>query len=70
MYRYIDEKNIIIQGKRILTQSMSLEDVTYIVFDQGNCGNCYAVANAPEDLKKYATEVILSNDEDGVAKWL
>lgn len=30
----------------------------------------YAVANAHEDLKQYATEVILSNDEDGVAKWL
>ena len=30
----------------------------------------YAVANAQEELKKYATEVILSNDEDGVAKWL
>ena len=30
----------------------------------------YAVSNAHEDLKKYATEVILSNDEDGVAKWL
>lgn len=30
----------------------------------------YAVANAHKDLKKYATEVILSNDEDGVAKWL
>ena len=32
---YIDEKNITIQGKRILTQSMTLEDVSYIVFDQG-----------------------------------
>jgi len=30
----------------------------------------YAVANAHEDLKKYATDIILSNDEDGVAKWL
>ena len=30
----------------------------------------YAVSNAHEDLKKYATEIILSNDEDGVAKWL
>jgi len=30
----------------------------------------YAVANAHEDLKKYATGVILSNDEDGVARWL
>ncbi len=30
----------------------------------------YAVANAHEDLKRYATDIILSNDEDGVAKWL
>ena len=30
----------------------------------------YAVANAHDDLKKYATGVILSNDEDGVARWL
>ena len=30
----------------------------------------YAVANAHEELKKYATDVILSNDEDGVAQWL
>ena len=30
----------------------------------------YAVANAHEELKKYATAVIASNDEDGVAKWL
>jgi len=31
---------------------------------------CYAVANAHEDLKKYATAIIPSNDDDGVAKWL
>lgn len=30
----------------------------------------YAVANAHEELKKYATGIILSNNEDGVAKWL
>ena len=30
----------------------------------------YAVENAHEELKKYATDVILSNDDDGVAKWL
>lgn len=30
----------------------------------------YAVANAHEELKKHATAVISSNDEDGVAKWL
>lgn len=30
----------------------------------------YAVANAHEDLKKCATDIILSNNDDGVAKWL
>ncbi len=30
----------------------------------------YAVANANEALKKYATDIILSNNEDGVARWL
>lgn len=30
----------------------------------------YAVQNAQEDLKRIATAVIPSNDEDGVAKWL
>lgn len=31
---------------------------------------CYAVANACEELKRIATGVIPSNDEDGVANWL
>lgn len=30
----------------------------------------YAVANAVEELKKIATGVIESNNDDGVAKWL
>ncbi len=30
----------------------------------------YAVQNAHDELKKYATAIIASNDEDGVAKWL
>ena len=30
----------------------------------------YAVANAHEELKKHATAVILSNNDDGVARWL
>ncbi len=30
----------------------------------------YAVRNADEQLKRYATSVISSNDEDGVAHWL
>lgn len=32
---YIDEKSITLQGKRILTQCMSLEDVKYVIFDHG-----------------------------------
>ncbi len=31
---------------------------------------CYAVENAVEELKKTATSVIESNNDDGVAKWL
>ena len=31
---------------------------------------CYAVANAVPELKAIATDMIASNDEDGVAKWL
>jgi len=31
---------------------------------------CYAVANAADELKQIATAVIASNEEDGVAKWL
>ena len=30
----------------------------------------YAVENAHADLKKHATDIILSNEEDGVARWL
>ena len=30
----------------------------------------YAVENAHPDLKAYATDILLSNQEDGVAKWL
>jgi len=31
---------------------------------------CYAVSNAHPDLKKLATDIIDSNENDGVAKWL
>lgn len=34
------------------------------------CDECYAVANAKPEVKAKATDVIGSNDEDGVAKWL
>ncbi len=36
----------------------------------GIADECYAVANAAEELKNIATGVIPSNDEDGVAHWL
>lgn len=31
---------------------------------------CYAVENAIDELKHLATDIIASNDEDGVAKWI
>ena len=31
---------------------------------------CYAVENAHTSLKEIATDIILSNEEDGVARWL
>lgn len=31
---------------------------------------CYAVGNAVDELKKIASGIILSNEEDGVARWL
>lgn len=39
--------------------------------DMFECADeAYAVENAHEELKKYATGIIGSNDADGVAKWL
>ena len=39
--------------------------------DMFECADvAYAVENAHEELKKYATGIIGANDEDGVAKWL
>lgn len=34
------------------------------------CGRSVAMGNAPEDIKKLADEVTLSNDEDGLAEYL
>jgi hydroxymethylpyrimidine pyrophosphatase-like HAD family hydrolase len=34
------------------------------------CDECYAMANAAQEVKDRATAVIGSNDDDGVAKWL
>ena len=32
---YIDQNAITVQGKRILTQCMPLEDINYVIFDEG-----------------------------------
>ena len=34
------------------------------------CGTSIAMGNAPEDIKKLATAVTLSNEEDGLADYL
>lgn len=51
---------------RIISFGDSINDVPlFEVSDE-----CYAVENAVEELKKVADDVIESNDDDGVAKWL
>ncbi|MDO5521305.1 MAG: Cof-type HAD-IIB family hydrolase [bacterium] len=52
--------------KRVVVFGDGVNDVP--MFEQAH--ECYAVANAEESLKEIATDVILSNNEDGVAKWL
>ncbi|MDO5291443.1 MAG: Cof-type HAD-IIB family hydrolase [bacterium] len=52
--------------RRVVVFGDGINDVP--MFEQAD--ECYAVANAEEVLKEIATEVILSNNEDGVAKWL
>ena len=52
--------------ERIISFGDSINDVPlFEVSDE-----CYAVENAVEPLKKVADDVIESNDEDAVAKWL
>ena len=51
---------------------------TIVVFGDGindipmfkSADHCYAVANAVDELKAIATDVIKSNEDDGVALWL
>ncbi len=52
--------------ERIISFGDSINDVPlFEVSDE-----CYAVENAVEQLKRVADDVIESNDDDGVAKWL
>ena len=51
---------------------------TVVVFGDGindipmfkSADRCYAVANAADKLKALATDIIESNEDDGVARWL
>lgn len=63
---------------RQLRTLLKCEQGKLIVFGDGKndidmfrmADESYAVANAHADLKKHATAVIASNDDDGVARWL
>ena len=66
------------KGNAILSLKQLLNCDRVVCFGDGNndfqmfdvADECYAMKNADEELKKRATAVIDSNDEDGVAKWL
>lgn len=72
MPKAASKSNAIIQLKKLLGCDR------LIVFGDGKndidmfevADECYAVKNAHEELKRKATAIIESNDEDGVAKWL
>lgn len=51
---------------RIVSFGDAINDIP--MFEESD--ECYAVANAAEELKRKATGVIDSNEEDGVARWL
>ncbi len=70
--KHVSKANAILQVKELL-------NVDYVVaFGDGMndiemfevADECYAVENAVDELKKIATGIIESNEEDGVARWL
>ena len=58
------------------TSGINLEDTVAFGDDQNDiemlklCGTGVAVANAIPEVQEAADEIMLSNDEDGVAEWL
>lgn len=56
----------LLQCDRVVSFGDAVNDLPMFRISQ----ECYAVANAVEELKKEATHIIGSNEEDGVAKWL
>ena len=51
---------------RVISFGDSINDIP--MFEMSD--ECYAVANAVDELKRLATGIIASNEEDGVARWL
>jgi len=51
---------------RIITFGDAINDIPMFKISD----ECYAVENAVDELKKYATGIIMSNEKDGVARWL
>ena len=81
---YSDEQWLEIMPKEVTKASavQKLKQITQsdyvVVFGDGLndlemfevADECYAMANAEPELKASATEIIESNDNDGVARWL
>ena len=72
MPKEVSKKNGIIELKRILQcdRIVSFGDAINDIPMFQISDECYAVENAVSELKKIATGVIGSNQEDGVVKWL
>jgi len=51
---------------RVITFGDAINDIPMFKISD----ECYAVENAVDELKKYATDIIMSNEKDGVARWL
>lgn len=62
----IDKLKLILNCDRVVSFGDAINDIPMFQISD----ECYAVANAVEEVKKIATGVISSNNEDGVAKWL
>ena len=66
------------QAIRAMMSEWDLEDAELVVFGDGNndirmfqaADRAIAVANATDDLKKYASEIIAANSEDSVVKYI
>jgi Cof subfamily protein (haloacid dehalogenase superfamily) len=56
----------IVKCERIISFGDAVNDIPMFQISD----ECYAVENAVKELKNYATGIISSNDDDGVARWL